>query len=108
MIGVKAGLSAQWVLNNKSYQSPTRFQHFVKYRIGTEYSDLYLNRKSDELVLLNMRQRSSIFTNVSDKEIDDVIQRETNNNSGNILEKWQNTSNFISYIPTIDDENLFL
>jgi hypothetical protein len=45
MIGIKAGLSAQWVLNNKSYQSPTRFQHFVKYRIGTEYSDLYLNTK---------------------------------------------------------------
>lgn len=93
MIGARVGLTALRVLNNKSYQSSPRFYHFVK---------------NGTLVLLNLTQQSYMFENVSDGQIKDLIREQIESNSGAILEKWRNTSRFLEYIPTIDNENLYL
>lgn len=101
MIGARVGLTAIRVLNNKSYQSSPRFYHFVKYWIPDRTS-------VKDLILLNLTQQSSMFGNVNDDQINDVVKNEIEANSGTILEKWKNTSDFLQYIPTIDNDNQYL
>jgi hypothetical protein len=101
MVGARVGYSALRVLKNKSYQSSPRFYHFVKY--GT------LDKTPvEDLVLLNLTQRSSMFQNVDDSHIMDVINKEIGINSGTIQKKWKNTLDFVKYIQRIDNENLYM
>jgi hypothetical protein len=101
MIGARVGLSSLRVLNNKSYQSSPRFYHFVKYDVSNK-------TPAEDLILLNLMQRSSIFQNVEDSQIMDVVKKEIGNNSEAVQKKWKNTLNFIQYIHAIDNENLYL
>jgi hypothetical protein len=108
MIGVRAGLSAIRVLNNKSYQSSPRFYFFVKYQMPTDTSNSSSWNALQPSVLVNLPSESTLFDNVSDQEVNDIISKEIESQSGAILKKWENTRNFIHFIQTVSNESNFL
>jgi hypothetical protein len=110
MIGVVAGPSSMRVLNNKTYSSSTRFYYFVKNSIPIKNPNRVLTTVFDNLALLNLRAKSSIYENVADREIEAIIQEQirVNQNNISIRKKWENTRNFIETVRTLSDENLFL
>lgn len=112
MIGVVAGPSAMWVLNNKSYSSSPRPFRFVKF--GVYLKDPCTNLRGEmpaQLAILNLTRKSDMFVNIDDGEVDNIIQAQIQENLNNekIRKKWENTRDFIKGVPLmISDESLFL
>ncbi len=110
MIGIVAGPSAMWVLNNKSYSSSPRFYRFIKRDalmrnpcINLSYDNL------KGLAVLNLTRPSSMFENISDSVFSNIIQFQIEHQiDESIKRKWENTKEFINFAPEISDENLFL
>ncbi len=69
MIGVIAGISATWVLNNKVYASSPRYRHFVKYRTPIKEPTGNRRKMFDRLAVVNLTRQGQIFENIDDKEL---------------------------------------
>jgi hypothetical protein len=111
MIGVVAAPSAMRVLNNKCYRSSPRFFRFVRYDISTNNPCSALRREvTANLAVLNLTRRSNMYINISDSEINDIIQGQIYEHLNNkkLRRKWENTRDFIRSVPNISDEYLFL
>jgi len=110
MVGVIVGPSSMRVLNNKSYSSFPRLNHFVKYRIPIKDPTRKLRNLFDRLAILNLTRASSIYDNINGKDIEDIIlkQIQIHRNNTTIRKRWENTKTFIEYMSKISDENLFL
>ena len=110
MIGVIAGRSAMWVLNNKSYASSPRYDHFVKYRIPIKEPTRNRRKMFDSLAMVNLNRQGRIFENIDDKEIENKIlqQIQLHHNNPKVKKRWENTKAFINYVSNMSDENLFL
>ena len=110
MVGVIAGISAMWVLNNKAYASSPRYRRFVKYRIPIKEPTRNRRRMFDRLAMVNLNRQGQIFESIDDKEIENKIlqQIQIHHNSPKVKKRWENTKAFIEYVSNISDENLFL
>jgi hypothetical protein len=110
MIGVIAGISAMWVLNNKAYASSPRYRHFVKYRIPIKEPTRNRRKMFDRLAMVNLNRQGEIFENIDDKEIENKIlqQIQLHHNNPKVKTRWENTKAFINYVYNISDESLFL
>ena len=110
MIGVIAGIHAMGILNNKMYISSPRSCHFVKYRVPIKEPTRKRRNEFDRFALLNLNSQSSIYDNVTDKEIEKTIQEQIQKyyNNTPVRKKWENTSSFINYVSDILDQNVFL
>ena len=95
LIGIIAGPTSLWILNNEQRYSSPILPNFVKYKIP------YKNGKSfnhyPELPIVNIIKQSTMFDNLDDItiRIDDIINEQinTNKNEEYILRKWENTKN---------------
>jgi hypothetical protein len=110
MIGVIAGIPAMGILNNKMYISSPRSHHFVKYRVPIKEPTRKRRNEFDRFALLNLNSQSSIYDNVTDKEIEKKIQEQIQiyYNNASVRKKWENTRSFINYLSHILDQNVFL
>ncbi len=110
MVGIIAGISAMWVLNNKAYASSPRYRRFVKYPIPIKEPTRNRRRMFDRLAMVNLNRQGQIFESIDDKEIEIKIlqQIQIHHNNPKVKKRWENTKAFIKYVSNISDENLFL
>jgi hypothetical protein len=110
MVGVIAGRSAMWVLNNKTYASSPRYRRFVKYHIPIKEPTRRRRKMFDRLAMVNLNRQGQIFQIIDDKEIENKIlqQIQIHRNNPKVKKRWENTNAFIKYVYNIADENLFL
>ena len=59
IVGVIAGISAMWVLNNKAHVSAPRYRRFVRYRTPIKEPTRNRRKMFDRLAMVNLNREQT-------------------------------------------------